>query len=137
MKHIVHSKRAIVLTATLVGLSLLAITALGQVYTQSPADLIRKKSGQARGAQPDVANSSGTRLPLSLQQPTTVTQLSGNIVESYYLVKTGPGQYDQIGIHHLTLTDNHGNPVPSADAIMMLHGDLWPFDGAFGREFTR
>jgi len=132
-----NSRTVVVVVATVLAVVSLAVAALGQVYTQSPADLIHKKSAQTRATQPASPNSSGTRLPLSLQPPTTITQLSDSIVEFYYVVKTGPGQYDQIGIHHVTLTDKHGNPVPSGDAIMMLHGDLWPFDGAFGREFTR
>jgi len=82
-------------------------------------------------------NSAGSQFLGSLPQPTTTTQLSNNVVEFYYVVKTGPGQYDQIGVHHVTLTDRHGKPVPSDNAIMMLHGDLWPFDGAFGGEFSR
>ena len=53
------------------------------------------------------------------------------------VVPTGTGQYDHIGIHHVTLTDQNGNPLPSDNAIMMVDGDLWPFDGAFSGEFSR
>jgi hypothetical protein len=132
-----NSRRVFLVVLTIVAAVSLAATALGQVYTQTPAVPIHKHSTHTRATQPVLANDSGTRSPLSLQPPTTITQLSDNIVEFYYVLKTGPGRYDQIGIHHVTLTDEYGNPVPSDDAIMMLHGDLWPFDGAFGREFTR
>jgi hypothetical protein len=73
----------------------------------------------------------------TLQQPTTVTQISSNIVEFYYLVTTGTGQYDHIGVHRVTLVDKKGNPKPSDNPVLMVHGDVWPFDGAFFRGISR
>ena len=80
---------------------------------------------------------SGRRSLPALPQPTTVTQISSNMVEFYYLVTTGSGQYDHIGLHRVTLVDKKGNPKPSDDAVLMLHGDVWPFDGAFFRGISR
>ena len=65
------------------------------------------------------------------QQPTTTTQISSNVNQFYYLVTTGPGIYDQIGIHRVTQVDANGNPRPSGTAILMVHGDIGPFDQAF------
>jgi hypothetical protein len=53
------------------------------------------------------------------------------------VVPAGTGQYDQIGIDRVTLTEQNGNPLPSDNAIMMVHGNLWPFDDAFSGEFSR
>src|SRR5271166_2529029 len=76
-------------------------------------------------------NHPASRAPRALPPPTTVTQLSSNVSEFYYLVTTGPGKYDHIGIHRVTLVDRNGNPKPSQNAVLMVHGDFWPFDQAF------
>ncbi len=76
-------------------------------------------------------------LPVAAQQPTTITQISSNITQFYYLVTTGPGQYDHIGIHRVTLVDSNGNPQPSHKAVLMVHGDFWPFDEAFLQGISR
>jgi len=107
MKQIMHRGRAIVLTATLLAIVVVAVTATGQVFQQSLTNLVHRNESTLRAQQ----TSPGTQSPYSLPQPTTTTQLSDNVVEFYYVVKTGPGQYDQIGIHHVTLTDKHGKPV--------------------------
>ena len=136
MRQRMHHGRAIVLTATVFVMVFLAAAAVGQVLELSPAKPIARNSStpmtREKSASKPVAQS-----PYSLPQPTTTTQLSDSVVEFYYVVRTGPGQYDQIGIHHVTLTDKHGKPVPSGNALMILHGDLWPFDGAFGGEISR
>jgi hypothetical protein len=76
-------------------------------------------------------NRSASRVTGTLPPPTTITQLSSKVSEFYYLVTTGPGKYDQIGIHRVTLVDKKGNPKPSQNAVLMVHGDFWPFDQAF------
>ena len=76
-------------------------------------------------------NHSAPRAPGSLPPPTTITQLSSNITQFYYLLTTGSGQYDHIGVHRVTLVDKKGNPKPSDNAVLMVHGDFWPFDQAF------
>jgi hypothetical protein len=70
------------------------------------------------------------RKPGSPPPPTTITQVSGNVTEFYYVVTTGNGKYDHIGLHRVTIVDKNGNPKPSSSAVLMLHGDLWPFDQA-------
>jgi hypothetical protein len=76
-------------------------------------------------------NPSAMPSPAMPQQPTTITQISGTVTHFYYLVTTGPGQYDHIGVHRVTLVDRSGNPRPSQNAVLMVHGDFWPFDHAF------
>lgn len=82
-------------------------------------------------------NQSQSRAPGSPPSPTTVTQLSGNVSEFYYVVTTGPGQYDHIGIHRVTLVDKNGNPKPGQNPVLMVHGDFWPFDQAFSGGISR
>lgn len=77
------------------------------------------------------AQSAANLAPSSPPQPTTTTQVSHNVNEFYYVVTTGNGQYDHIGLHRVTLVDSKGNPKPSASAVLMIHGDIWPFDQAF------
>jgi len=115
MKQIVHRGRAIVLTATALTAVFLATAALAQIAGRLPATLVHRDDSTSRAQQTPSGNAA-TQSPYSLPQPTTTTQLSNNLVEFYYVVKTGPGQYDQIGIHHVTLTDKNGNPVPSGNA---------------------
>ena len=75
--------------------------------------------------------STGYQSVHNTQQPTTTTQISSNVNQFYYLVTTGPGRYDHIGIHRVTRVDANGNPKPSDNAILMVHGDIGPFDQAF------
>ncbi len=75
-------------------------------------------------------------LPLSAQQPVSTTQISANVYEFYYLLTTGPGKHDHIGIHRVTEVAN-GEPVPSDNAVLLVHGDAWGFDQAFMHGISR
>jgi hypothetical protein len=75
-------------------------------------------------------------LPLSAQQPVSTTQISGNVYEFYYLLTTGTGKHDHIGIHRVTQVAN-GEPVPSDNAVLLVHGDAWGFDQAFMHGISR
>jgi dienelactone hydrolase len=64
------------------------------------------------------------------------TQISPNVYEFYYSLTTGTGKYDHIGIHRVTQVNN-GQPVPSDNAVLLVHGDAWGFDQAFMRGISR
>lgn len=73
---------------------------------------------------------------LFAQQPVSTTQISANVYEFYYLVTTGTGKHDRIGIHRVTQVNN-GEPVPSNNAVLLVHGDAWGFDQAFMHGISR
>ena len=70
------------------------------------------------------------------QQPVSTTQISANVYEFYYLLTTGTGKHDHIGIHRVTQVNN-GEPVPSNNAVLLVHGDAWGFDQAFMQGISR
>jgi pimeloyl-ACP methyl ester carboxylesterase len=73
---------------------------------------------------------------LFAQQPVSTTQISANVYEFYYLLTTGTGKHDHIGIHRVTQVNN-GEPVPSNNAVLLVHGDAWGFDQAFMHGISR
>ncbi len=73
---------------------------------------------------------------LFAQQPVSTTQISGNVYEFYYLLTTGTGKHDHIGIHRVTQVNN-GVPVASNNAVLLVHGDAWGFDQAFMHGISR
>jgi hypothetical protein len=72
----------------------------------------------------------------TLAQPISTTQISANVYEFYYLLTTGMGKHDHIGIHRVTRVAN-GEPVPSDNAVLLVHGDAWGFDQAFMHGISR
>jgi len=56
--------------------------------------------------------------------------LSGDIYEYYWILQTGPGQYDQVGVHRV-VEERNGQPISSKQAIFMLPGDNGQFDDGF------
>jgi hypothetical protein len=52
------------------------------------------------------------------------------VLEYSAVVKTGPGVYDRIGLHRV-IRARGGRPVRTRNAVMLVHGDAWPFDAAF------
>ncbi len=56
----------------------------------------------------------------------------GDVYESLFTVRTGPGEHDMIRLHHVA-REKKGKPVPTRAAVMLLHGDAWGFDAAFMR----
>lgn len=57
-------------------------------------------------------------------------RLVDDIYESVYSVRTGKGQYDRIQVHRVVREDR-GEPRETDKAVMLLHGDVWGFGGAF------
>lgn len=57
--------------------------------------------------------------------------IEDNISEYTIILKTGPGEFDKLGIHRVTREDSTWNPSHSSHGIMMLHGDIGTFDTAF------
>jgi hypothetical protein len=73
---------------------------------------------------------------LFAQQPVSTTQISANVYEFYYLLTTGTGKHDHIGLHRVTQVNN-GVPVASNNAVLLVHGDAWGFDQAFMHGISR
>jgi hypothetical protein len=52
--------------------------------------------------------------------------LAPGVVELSATLRTGPGEYDRIGLHRVTTL--HGGRRPG---VLLAHGDVWGFDAAF------
>ena len=59
------------------------------------------------------------------------TEISGGVAHYKYLLRVGSGEYDVVGIHRIVKEQRPYQPKLRSDGLMMLHGDVWPFDGAF------
>ncbi|APR77980.1 Hypothetical protein A7982_03327 [Minicystis rosea] len=46
-------------------------------------------------------------------------------------VQVGPGAHDVIGLHRVVKEISPYQPAASSTAVMLVHGDAWPFRGAF------
>jgi hypothetical protein len=57
--------------------------------------------------------------------------LTADVAEYTFRVRTGPGKYDEIGLHRVVKESAPNVPVRTRKAVFMLHGDIWGFDGAF------
>lgn len=57
--------------------------------------------------------------------------LTGNVVHYSFLVKTGTGNYDLIGIHRVVKEVAAGQPIKTAKNIFLQHGDSKDFTGMF------
>ncbi len=55
--------------------------------------------------------------------------ISGNIVHYSAIVRTGPGPYDQIGVHRVVKESRPFRPIHTRKALFLLHGDLKDFEG--------
>lgn len=56
----------------------------------------------------------------------------GDVYESRYELRTGPGEHDRIRLHRI-VREKEGKPVRAKTAVMLVHGDAWGFDAAFMR----
>ena len=63
--------------------------------------------------------------------PITRKQLVGNIYEYSLVMKVGPGAYDKIGLHRVSMEQAPWIPALTKNAVMMIHGDTSSFDAAF------
>ncbi len=61
--------------------------------------------------------------------------IAGDVYESVYTLRTGPGEHDMIRLHRI-VREKNGRPVRAEAAVMLLHGDAWDFDAAFMRAST-
>jgi hypothetical protein len=59
------------------------------------------------------------------------TVVSGDIVHYSAIVSTGPGPYDQIGIHRVVRERRPYRPIRTRKTLFMLHGDLKEFSTMF------
>ncbi len=62
--------------------------------------------------------------------PTAVHRLSGSVYEYDYLIPTGNGPYDRVGVHRVVQVRD-GRPVAASNGVFFVHGDIWKFDAAF------
>lgn len=62
--------------------------------------------------------------------PVSVHRLSGNVYEYDYIVSTGKGAHDRIGVHRVVQV-KHGRPISPPNGVFLVHGDIWNFNGAF------
>ncbi|MDQ6713475.1 MAG: alpha/beta hydrolase [Candidatus Dormibacteraeota bacterium] len=62
--------------------------------------------------------------------PIAVRQLKGDVYELDYLLRTGSGVHDLVGVHRVVREEDH-HPVSSRKAVVLVHGDAWNFNGAF------
>lgn len=60
----------------------------------------------------------------------THRRLVDDIFETVYSIKTGNGPYDRIQVHRV-VREMRGRPLETDKALMLLHGDVWGFNGAF------
>lgn len=57
--------------------------------------------------------------------------LTGDVVEYAIDVMVGPGPYDHIGLHRVVRENAPYVPRSNAKSVMLVHGDIWDFQGAF------
>jgi pimeloyl-ACP methyl ester carboxylesterase len=57
--------------------------------------------------------------------------VTGDIFEHSFALKVGEGEHDRIKLHRVVREKSPGKPQHAAQAVMLVHGDLWGFDGAF------
>lgn len=66
----------------------------------------------------------------AISAPIAVHRLSGDVYEYDYIIPTGSGIYDHVGVHRVVqVTD--GRPIASPNGVFLVHGDAWDFDAAF------
>jgi hypothetical protein len=59
------------------------------------------------------------------------TVISGDVVHYSVTVRTGPGEYDKIGIHRVVRESRPYHPIRTDETLFMLHGDLKRFETMF------
>ncbi|HXH28756.1 MAG TPA: hypothetical protein VNL37_06905 [Candidatus Polarisedimenticolia bacterium] len=57
--------------------------------------------------------------------------ITDTIAHYTYRVRFGPGKYDVIGLHRIVMETAPFRPARMEDGVMLLHGDLLGFEGAF------
>lgn len=72
----------------------------------------------------------GSAQALAKTQPVAVHKLIDNIYEFDYVVPTGNGPHQKVGVHRVVRVDD-SQPISSDTGIFLVHGDAWNFNGAF------
>ncbi|MCK4303982.1 MAG: hypothetical protein KAY24_07065 [Candidatus Eisenbacteria sp.] len=88
-----------------------------------PVEASEEELGQA-----GVAQCHGANIPFLFFERTPIT---GDIVHYSLTVRTGPGQYDKIGLHRVVRENSPYHLIRTDQALFMLHGDLKDFEGMF------
>src|SRR5262245_1752536 len=57
--------------------------------------------------------------------------LAPQIAEYSFKVRTGPGPFDQIGVHRVVKETAPNVPARASKAVFLAHGDIWNFRAAF------
>jgi hypothetical protein len=74
------------------------------------------------------------RLDKSLSGCVTTSQcskLSGDVVHYSFTIRTGPGIFDEIGIHRVVKEKKALAPIKTSRTLFLLHGDAKDFTGIF------
>lgn len=58
-------------------------------------------------------------------------QVNGDVYQYTFTLKVGEGAHDVIKVHRVVREIAHGKPSKTDHAVLMVHGDVWGFDGAF------
>ncbi len=117
-------------------LTLLMVASISIVPCWAAARLPVPVDDPAGGPAPQDANSL-LSLAVGIACPgCTVTDvqrqvITGKIAHYKFMVRTGPGAYDVIGIHRIVKESTPFGPVRARDSILLLHGDLLGFEGGF------
>jgi hypothetical protein len=77
-----------------------------------------------------VQGASAARVHISGGSPVSVHRLGGDVYEYYYVVSTGSGPYDRVGVHRVVAV-GRGRPIAARDGVFFVHGDSWSFDTSF------
>ena len=59
------------------------------------------------------------------------TEISGSVVEYTFGLRVGSGEYDKLTLHRVVKERRPYRPKSRPKGIMLLHGDVWGFTGAF------
>jgi hypothetical protein len=58
-------------------------------------------------------------------------EITDGVVEYFYVLRVGTEDYEEIALHRLIEEYAPYRPRHRSDAIMLVHGGGWPFDGSF------
>jgi pimeloyl-ACP methyl ester carboxylesterase len=58
-------------------------------------------------------------------------EITDRVVEYFYVLRVGLDEYEEIGLHRLIEERQPWRPQHRTDAIMLVHGDVWPFEASF------
>lgn len=109
-------------------LLLLVLTAPAAAFAQAT---------EATGLRAVAAEACRNAGPLGLTPPPCLPStaerrhVTADIFEHSFALKVGAGEHDVIKLHRVVRERKPGHPRRTERAVMLVHGDLWGFDGAF------